>query len=101
MTGSCGFDVLQFSRLSGSADGTVDLIADFHAAEDLINLTRIDANANAAGRQAGDFVGEGPLGLGKLGFSAGLLPGGVNEDVADLGIRITGVLELPAGDFLP
>jgi Ca2+-binding RTX toxin-like protein len=109
LRGDRGNDAFVFNSVAESLAGetTRDVIQDFTAA-DTIDLTRIDANALAAGNQAFTFVGSAAFtGAGQLRFEADglgntLVQANVNGDLAaDFEVLLQGTTRaLDRDDFL-
>ena len=108
--GGTGKDQFVFRKLSDSTPSTkgMDTIGDFSRAErDKINLKAIDADVTKAGNQSFVFIGEnkfskkaGELKLLKKG-GATYVQGDVDGDgKADFVIKLTGAIDLQAGDFV-
>jgi Ca2+-binding RTX toxin-like protein len=57
LTGGAGADTFRYDSASDSVAGLSDLIGDFVSGTDKFDLTRVDANANAAGDQAFTWIG--------------------------------------------
>jgi Ca2+-binding RTX toxin-like protein len=57
LTGGAGADTFRYDSASDSAPGREDLIGDFQSGSDRFDLTRVDANSNAAGDQAFTWIG--------------------------------------------
>jgi hypothetical protein len=57
LTGGAGADTFRYDSASDSAPGREDLIGDFQSGVDKFDLTRVDANSNAAGDQAFTWIG--------------------------------------------
>ncbi|GAA3997762.1 M10 family metallopeptidase C-terminal domain-containing protein [Sphingomonas humi] len=79
-----------------------DIIADF-ARGDRIDLSGIDANANAARDQAFSWIGGKAFSgaAGELRYSGGLIEGDVNGDgVADFSVKLLGAPVLGTSDFI-
>jgi Ca2+-binding RTX toxin-like protein len=109
LAGNGGADTFRFDSTAESNAGSRDHILDFKPGTDKIDLSRIDANAAAAGDQAFSWIGSGAFSgtAGQLrAFQQGgtwLVEGDTNGDsVADLVIALTlqGPASLGAGDFL-
>jgi Ca2+-binding RTX toxin-like protein len=81
MTGGAGADVFEFR----AAHRARDLVGDFEAGRDVIDLSRIDARADRSGDQSFRLIGEGEFSgrSGELRFADGLLRGDVDGDGAD------------------
>lgn len=92
---------------SGVGEGNRDIITDFRAGEDRIELSRFDADTTLGNKQAFTFVGGAGL-SGTAGELAYVHEGGntiVQADfdgdgVADFEIELTGIMGLAADDFL-
>ena len=108
MTGGAGADHFVFGALSDSVTGGGrDLIKDFLAGSDKIDLTAIDANTALANDQAFSFIGAGAFShtAGELqakAFGANtLVSGDVDGDGhADFHILLSGNVALQATDFV-
>lgn len=107
--GGLGSDTFEFRSVTASehVGGDRDCIADFNRKHDLISLKSIDADADASGAQAFDFIGSSAFSKseGELRYKAlehGLLvEGDTNGDgLADLSIKLHGISTLGQGDFL-
>ncbi len=57
LAGSGGADTFRYHSATDSAPGQEDLIGDFKSGLDKIDLSRVDANASAAGDQAFSWIG--------------------------------------------
>jgi Ca2+-binding RTX toxin-like protein len=57
LTGGAGADTFRYDSASDSVAGFEDLIGDFQSGVDKFDLTRVDANSNAAGDQAFTWIG--------------------------------------------
>ncbi|HEX8222569.1 MAG TPA: calcium-binding protein [Allosphingosinicella sp.] len=57
LTGGAGADTFRYDAATDSVAGLSDLIGDFASGSDRFDLSRIDANANAAGNQAFTWIG--------------------------------------------
>lgn len=108
LSGGTGSDVFKFNSTidSGLTSTTRDVINDFTAGQDIIDLFSIDARAGVSGNQAFTFIGgaafsaNGQLRLDTSGPQA-ILEGDVNNDrVADFQITLNGVTVLGASDFI-
>jgi Ca2+-binding RTX toxin-like protein len=109
LTGGADADIFVFGRAAdtGNTAATRDIITDFAPGEDLIDLSRIDANANAAGNQAFAFIGGAAFGsvAGQLRFAtvsgAQVLEGDRDGNgSADFQIELSGVSALSQADIL-
>ncbi|MFL6845744.1 MAG: M10 family metallopeptidase C-terminal domain-containing protein [Allosphingosinicella sp.] len=112
ITGGGGADTFRYQKSAESTAASMDHILDFTPGTDKIELTRMDADTNAAGDQAFHWIGANAFG-GTGGASAGELrayqsngiwfvEGDTNGDgTADLVIALTvqGATPLGAGDF--
>ena len=107
-----GEDSDTFVFQSASDSGLVsakanDIITDFTAGQDRIDLSAINANTATAGDDAFTFLGSGPFthASGQLDFfKAGskiILQGDVNGDgLADFQIQLNGIASISAGDLV-
>jgi hypothetical protein len=93
--------------VSDSPPGTTDRIRDFAKGADLIDLSRIDADASAAGNQSFSFIGSAAFDgkAGELRFDTSMVLTRVLADVdgdaaADLEIRLDGSVQLVSADFV-
>jgi Ca2+-binding RTX toxin-like protein len=107
MTGGAGGDTFVFQALSDSVVGGRDLIRDFVAGVDKIDLDAIDANTGAADDQAFSFIGAGAFThtAGELQAKAygvnTLVSGDVDGNgTADFQILLAGQVTLQETDFL-
>ena len=107
LRGGDGADSFRYFAISDSRPGSDrrDTIADFRHGADLIDLARIDADAEQSGRQPFDFIGENPFTdtPGQLRFDPGdrLVQGDTDGDGrADFEIALGGSAVPVAGDFL-
>ncbi len=109
LRGGGGADSFRYALASDSGGGAVDHILDFTPGSDKIDLSRIDANGNAAGDGAFSWIGSNAFGnvAGQLrAVQSGndwSVQGDTNGDgVADLVIQVTVTGgALAQGDFLP
>jgi Ca2+-binding RTX toxin-like protein len=109
LTGNGGADIFRYAAAADSTTGAIDRILDFAAGSDKVDLSRIDADSNAAGNQAFTWIGSdtfdgvaGQLRAYQDGNSW-FVQGDTNGDSqADLVIEliVTGG-PLTQGDFLP
>lgn len=104
--GGAGADRFIFASSLESAPGSHDVIYDFTAGQDRLDLHLIDANATRAGNQAFRFLGTAAFGhqAGELRLVLGngfaVLEGDTNGDGrADLTIRLSGLSALEAADI--
>ena len=85
-------------------DALRDVIQDFSESDnDLIDLSRIDADTAKSGNQAFKFIGGNEFShvAGELRFASGILSGDRNGDgIADFQVALTGVTSLKDGDFV-
>jgi hypothetical protein len=97
--GGAGEDVFRFNAISHIRG---DRIGDFDSGSDLIDLRHVDADRNAGGNQAFDFIGDLDFTTaGQLRFVDGVLSGDLNGDgLADFRLRLPGTDALQADDFL-
>jgi VCBS repeat-containing protein len=114
MFGGSGQDIFRFQSLGDSTaaangrDSILDFNATAGASQDIIDLSAIDANANAAGDQAFNFIGNGAFTsvAGQLRFNNGRLSADVNGDgSADFSVEVSGSnpfqnLQLDVTDFV-
>ena len=104
LTGGAGFDTFRYRSVNESRAGRADTITDFDRRLDTIDLSRIDANENAFGDQAFDFIGQGVAFSGQAGelrYFVGRVEGDTDGDGrADLVIRLDDVARLGADDFV-
>jgi Ca2+-binding RTX toxin-like protein len=101
LTGGSERDLFIFNSSAeiGLAAGRCDLITDFVAKEDLIDLFNIDANTTIAGNQAFRYIGAvGFSGVaGELRLADQILAGDLNGDrEADFKLGLTGIQALSA-----
>jgi Ca2+-binding RTX toxin-like protein len=57
LTGGAGADTFRYDSASDSRSSLEDLIGDFQSGSDRFDLTRVDANSNAAGDQVFTWIG--------------------------------------------
>jgi serralysin len=108
LTGGLGADVFDFNLVTESGVGITarDLIADFLAGTDRIDLATVDANTVTAGDQAFAFIGTGAFtaaGQLRFGFDGTntLVQGNVDAVLgADFEILLTGNQALSAANFV-
>jgi len=105
--GGSGADIFLFSRISDSMDKAFDTITDFARGEDDINLRRIDANEDARGNQAFDFIGKehfhkeaGELRFDVTGGSATIAGDTDGDGKADFLLVLEDVGKIKASDFI-
>ena len=107
MRGGPGFDTFDFNKATDSAAGVQrDHIIDFSKADDLIDLSGIDAKSGVGGNQAFHFIGstafsgtKGELRAVNAGENS-IVAGDVNGDSqADFSILVEDVQNLHAADF--
>ena len=93
MTGGLGLDVFQYTAItqSGTTAATRDTITDFQVG-DTINVSAIDANANAGGNQAFTFINNAAFtALGQARYANGILEfNSLGNNGADMSIALTG-----------
>jgi Ca2+-binding RTX toxin-like protein len=109
LRGSVGADVFVFADVKDSsrfADMS-DLLADFERGVDVIDLSQIDANANAPGNQAFSYIGAAAFGnvAGQLRYTSIASSLQVEMDVngdgrADSVFRVPGFAPVPLTSFL-
>lgn len=106
LTGGGGADTFLFTRLSDSRAGAADVVTDFARGRDVIDVSRIDADADRRGDQA-FHLGETPGHAGDIVIryeaeaNRTTLAFHVDGDgVADMLIRLDGNHDLNAGDFI-
>ena len=99
LIGGKGADVFVYVAIEDSPVGQHDVVKDFSLKhKDRIDLSQIDADANAAQDQAFTFIAGAPFSgtAGELRFDAGLLSGDTNGDgLADFEIELVGLTSLP------
>jgi Ca2+-binding RTX toxin-like protein len=108
LTGGIGADTFSYNQLDESPTGAVtrDIITDFTARLDRINLSIIDAQATAAGNQAFTFATTRTAGVeGQVvatqSPSYAIVSIYVDGDnLADMQIQLTGTITLTANDFV-
>lgn len=104
VTGGAGADVFVFASVAEASTGVGrDLILDFRAGVDRMDLANIDANANKVGNQRFDYVGSDAFSFsaGELRYANGVVSGDIDGDGrADFAVRIGEVSALTQGDFL-
>lgn len=108
LTGGADRDSFVFRGIAdtGTAAGSRDVVEDFTAGDDIIDLSAIDARADSGGNQAFAFVGTaaftaiGQLRLNTTGAQP-ILEGDVTGDgVADFQITLRGIATLTAADLV-
>ena len=107
-TGGAGADVFVYRSLSEiPTSGKLEQITDFTQGEDVIQLSRIDADSVTGGNQAFTFVGAAAFSgtAGELRYEQSAAATFVQMDVdgdgnADRMIRLDGVINLTASDFI-
>jgi Ca2+-binding RTX toxin-like protein len=107
LTGGAGADVFAFQALTDSAPGVFDVIRDFVAGLDKVDLSAIDANAGVTGNQAFSFIGSGAftsqagqLRAAHTGNNTTLTADVNGDGSADFQIQLIGTHTLTAGDFM-
>ena len=101
--GGAGADVFQFDTLVEAGNGTLrDVIGDFQARVDDIDLFDMDAKTAVAGNQAFTFIGAAAFtGTGQVRYVGGVLSGNVGGTLAaDFQIALTGAPVLAVGDVI-
>jgi Ca2+-binding RTX toxin-like protein len=108
LTGGAGADTFRYlvAEDSGAAEALRDLIVDF-AAEDVIDLSAIDANTAVDGDQGFTFIGSADFSStdasGQLRYDAvlGVIYGSVDADAdAEFSIALQGMPAVTADDFM-
>jgi Ca2+-binding RTX toxin-like protein len=103
LIGGLGEDRFVFTRTSDSRKDAADTISNFRRGEDVIDLSRIDADTDGSpDNQQFTWIGAKAFtGVdGQLHFVNGFVEGDTNGDkVADFRIKVTGVTSLSAIDF--
>jgi Ca2+-binding RTX toxin-like protein len=107
LTGGGGRDLFDYDRVADSPAGAGrDVITDFRAGTDALDLAGIDADATTPGDQAFRFVGGAGLagGTGRLGVVASgedtVVRGSVDADgSAELEIQLVGHVAIGPDDF--
>lgn len=90
LTGGGGADVFRFTAAADSRPGAPDMITDFAAGHDTLDLRPVDASAGAKGNQAFDFIGGADFSetAGELRLAGRLLEADRDGDgLADFAIR--------------
>ncbi len=104
MTGGPGADAFVFLRAAEAGRRAErDTITDFDRREDLVNLSRIDANEDRRGDQAFRFIGADRFGeqAGELRYAGGRIQGDTDGDGrADFEIALSDAPRIGAGDFV-
>lgn len=102
LIGGSGNDVFRYQALADSEGNAIDSLMDFTPGADRIDLSAIDADSTAAGKQSFSFIGGAVFtgNAGQLRFDQGE-PGATavladvdGDAVADWAIRIEGVVNL-------
>jgi Ca2+-binding RTX toxin-like protein len=109
IAGGAGADVFKYGWIGDSRSGGagIDLIQDFQAGTDRIDLTGIDASTKLSGNQAFSFIGTagftkvaGQVRVDTSDQSRTMILGDVNGDgVADFRIDLAGFHQMAASDF--
>jgi len=103
LTGGSGADVFVYRSIEESGAGlSIDTITDFNSAQDVIDLSSIDADSTVSGNQAFSFIGSGSFSTaGQVRFENGMVYADIDGDsIADLQISLMGVSALSASDFV-
>ncbi len=103
LTGGAGNDVfIYIDGLDTLAGASRDIIQDFRLNEDLIDLSRLDANFLDAGSQDFTFIGRAAFsGAGQLRYNGALVQGDLQGDgFADFEIEIANRAALEGIDFI-
>jgi Ca2+-binding RTX toxin-like protein len=107
MTGGAGADTFIFNAISDSRANNADIIIDFDAGTDLIDLSMIDANLSLGGDQAFTFnAGGAPTStVGEIWatVSSGdtiIFVDQNGDGIADMGITLEDTTGIDAGDFI-
>jgi Ca2+-binding RTX toxin-like protein/NADPH-dependent 7-cyano-7-deazaguanine reductase QueF-like protein len=106
LKGDAGKDVFDFNALSemGTTSATWDVIGDFTAGQDRIDLSTLDANTATTANEAFTEIIAATAAFtkaGQLKFANGVLYGNVDADAdAELAIQLTGVTTLSAADLV-
>ena len=97
LQGNVGADTFVFMSARGDGPAERDQIADFTMGDDLIDVSRIDADAARSGNQAFTFASEG--GAGHLWITEDSSGGSLlHADTGD-GLLVVALLEARAADF--
>jgi Ca2+-binding RTX toxin-like protein len=106
LKGDAGKDVFVFNALSemGVTSATWDVISDFTAGQDKIDLSRLDANTATTTNEAFTEIIAATAAFtkaGQLKFANGVLYGNVDADAdAEFAIQLTGVTKLGTADIV-
>ena len=116
MTGGDGGDSFVFRAISdlGATTATADRITDFRVGIDKISLAALDASSVIAANNTFVFKGKGAIGTsasGEISFEHFNLPGTASDytlvridtdrdSAAEAILRLTGILNLKASDFM-
>ncbi|MCS0628842.1 hypothetical protein NX786_05805 [Telluria mixta] len=106
LKGDAGKDVFDFNALSemGTTSATWDVIGDFTAGQDKIDLSTLDANTATTANDAFTEIIAATAAFtkaGQLKFANGVLYGNVDADAdAEFAIQLTGVTTLGAADIV-
>ena len=105
LAGGAGNDVFDFNALADLGLGSTarDIITDFTAGQDLIDLLGIDADAVLAGDQAFTLVTSFTTAGGEISYSNGILYFNTDNDTAaEYEIQLTGTIpaSLTAANFI-
>jgi Ca2+-binding RTX toxin-like protein len=106
LQGSSGDDLFIFEKVSDSTTSAYDVIADFNRSDDLIDLSKIDANTEKSGNQAFKFIGTSSFHdvAGELRYSTAngstVIRGDIDGDgQTDFAVKLTGAFKLTSLDF--
>ena len=107
MSGGQGYDTFRYQLAGESTAQATDTITDFDRAFDLIDLSRVDADAGTAGNQVFGFIGRaafsntaGELRYGTEGGVARIQADIDGSGTADMVIDLDAVTTLTAADFV-
>jgi hypothetical protein len=106
LKGDAGKDVFDFNVLSemGVTSATWDVISDFTAGQDKIDLSTLDANTATTANEAFTEIIAATAAFtkaGQLKFANGILYGNVDADAdAEFAIQLTGVTKLGTADIV-
>jgi len=106
--GGSGKNIFTYLAISDSGAGGVDTISSFHPAQDVIDLSHIDADLTTAGVQSFTFIGTAAFSAagGQLSYwddtahnTTWVYADLVGDSSADLTIKLVGNLTLTAANF--